>query len=98
MHYKTTYGSGIYSPSVEGLDGIMAIHSPLGATYAQSPLLPADVGTPVIDMHVRMPDENAALNGCCDSAAQFNNEALNGFGAVQDAVSVLSFVDLLARA
>lgn len=114
MHYKNSYGGGIYSPSVEGLNGIMEVHNPLGASYAMSPLLPSDVGTPVIDMNVRMPDENAALSGFDQQGTfayntgqfeepmigeqQFNNPALNGFGAVQDAIGVLSFVDLISKA
>lgn len=94
MYYMKPDGEFVYSPDVGGLGGIMAPHNPmLGAAYAMSSLLPSDVGTPTIDMNVRMPDERAMLSGC-----QFCDSSLNGFGAVQDAVSVLSFVDLMTRA
>ena len=125
MYYMKPDGEFVFSPNVDGLGGIMAPHNPmLGAAYAMSSLLPSDVGTPTIDMNVRMPDERAVLSGIDNTNVyayntgqfaepmigyqldlggycgpdQFNNPALNGFGAVQDAVSVLSFVDLMSRA
>lgn len=110
MYFEDADGNYVFAPSVDNLNGIMEPFNPmdasvmLGAAYQQSPLLPSDVGTPVMDMNVRMPDEAARLSGIdWDGAAhygggQFEDPMLNGFGAVQDAVSVLSFVDLLARA
>jgi len=94
MYFENADGNYIYSPSVTGLGGIMQPHNPmLGATYRMLPLLPGDMFTPTDAMNVGMPDQNAVLSGM-----QFNNESLCGFGAVQDAISTLSIVDLLTRA
>jgi len=94
MYFENADGNYIYSPSVTGLDGIMQPHNPmLGATYRMSPLLPGDMFTPTDAMNVGMTDPTGILSGM-----QFNNESLCGFGAVQDAISTLSIVDLLTRA
>ena len=119
MYFENADGNYVYAPDVSGLGGVMECMNPmcagsLGAAYAMSPLLPSDIGTPVFDMNVRMPDERAVLSGFDQpgqyaynsgqieeafvGAQQFNNPALNGFGAVQDAIGVLSFVDLISRA
>ena len=100
---KTQY---VYAPSVDGLGGIMECCNPLdgfGVAYQPSPLVPSSAGTPVYDMRVSMPD-GRNLSGIDTDVymvwptGQFAEPMLNGFGAVQDAVSVLSFVDLLSRA
>lgn len=92
MYFENADGNYVYAPDVSGLGGIMEPHNPLGAIYQMSPLLPGDVGTPTYMMPVGMPDANATLSGC-----QFCDQALNGFGAVQDAISTLSIVDFLTN-
>ena len=111
MYFENADGNYVYAPDVSGLGGIMEPFNPmdapmmLGASYQQSPLLPGDMGTPTFTMDVGMPDYDAQLSGfdwqgraIYGAHAQFEEPMLGGFGAVQDAVSVLSFVDLLARA
>jgi len=94
MYFENFDGDYIYSPSVSGLGGIMQPHNPmLGSAYKMSPLLPGDMFTPTTAMQVGMPDQNAVLSGM-----QFNDQSLCGFGAIQDAISTLSIVDLLTRA
>lgn len=95
----------IYSPQVNQLDGIMQPINPLmgvsetggegwsglyqswtmaGIDDAMSPMIRSDAATPTVDM--------------MSAGGQFSMPALNGgLGAVQDALSVLSVVDLLTR-
>jgi hypothetical protein len=86
----------IYAPEVNQLDGIMRPINPLmgyvdqregwapaqGAWYmGESPLYRSDIATPTVDM----------------TPYPTHIPRLDGVGAVQDALSVLSVVDLLTR-
>lgn len=98
----------VYSPTVNTLDGIMQQINPLmgansdagvspegwqpmyqswalaGVDDVMSPMIRSDIATPTVDIK--------------DASSQFSMPALNGgLGAVADALSVLSVVDLLSR-
>lgn len=91
----------VYAPEANQLDGIMQQINPLmgisetgnegwaglyqsWALAAASPMIRSDIATPTVDIK--------------DASNQFAMPALNGgMGAVQDALSVLSVVDLLTR-
>lgn len=97
----------VYAPEANQLDGILRPINPLmgansdagmgpegwqpmyqswalnGVDDVLSPMIRSDIATPTVDIK--------------DSSFQFAMPALNGMGAVQDALSVLSVVDLLTR-
>lgn len=98
----------IYAPEANQLDGIMRPINPLmgantdagvspegwqpmyqswalaGIDDVMSPMIRSDIATPTVDIK--------------DASSQFAMPALNGgLGAVQDALSVLAVVDLLAK-
>lgn len=76
-----------YAPEANQLDGIMRPINPLmgvaGIDEIMSPMIRSDIATPTVDI--------------TGAQRQFSMPALNGMGAVQDALSVLSVVDLLTR-
>ncbi len=71
----------IYAPEVNQLDGIMRPINPLMGYMGESPLYRSDIATPTVDM----------------TPYPTHIPRLDGVGAVQDALSVLSVVDLLTR-
>ncbi len=74
----------VYAPVPNQLDGIMQQINPLMGLGAASPMIRSDAATPTVNID--------------DASRQFVMPALNGgMGAVQDALSVLSVVDLLTR-
>lgn len=79
----------LYAPQAPQLDGVLRPMNPLMGIDETpmpvlSPLIRSDVGTPTVDILTPNQFQMPALNG--------------GLGAVADALSVLSVVDLLTRA
>lgn len=78
----------LYAPKAAQLDGVLRPMNPLMGIDETpipvlSPLIRSDVGTPTVDILTPNQFQMPALNG--------------GLGAVADALSVLSVVDLLTR-
>jgi hypothetical protein len=78
----------LFAPKAHQLDGVLRPMNPLMGidetpTPIFSPLIRSDIGTPTYDILTGNQFQMPALNG--------------GLGAVADALSVLSVVDLLTR-
>lgn len=82
--YQSWALSGTAETGNEGWAGLYQSWALAGIDETMSPMIRSDIATPTVDM--------------TNAGSQFSMPALNGgLGAVQDALSVLSVVDLLTR-
>lgn len=81
--YQSWALSGADQDAVRGPEGWQPMYQSWALSGTESPMIRSDIATPTVDIK--------------DASSQFAMPALNGMGAVQDALSVLSVVDLLTR-